>query len=41
LQDQQRGFVGISVYTFGMTPQTNKEEDMVATQRARDFMVGW
>ncbi|XP_045831956.1 hydroxyisourate hydrolase-like isoform X1 [Trifolium pratense] len=40
-RDQQRGVVGISIYTFGMTPQTNKEEDTIATQRARDFFVGW
>ncbi|CAJ2629131.1 unnamed protein product [Trifolium pratense] len=40
-RDQQHGFVGISVYTFGIIPQTNKEEDVVATQRARDFFVGW
>ncbi|KAK2457199.1 beta glucosidase [Trifolium repens] len=40
-RDQQHGFVGISVYTFGTIPQTNKEKDVVATQRARDFFVGW
>ncbi|AES61783.1 hypothetical protein MTR_1g088600 [Medicago truncatula] len=24
-----------------ITPQTNKEEDMVAAHRVRDFLVGW
>ncbi|KAK2457195.1 beta glucosidase [Trifolium repens] len=38
---KQRGFVGISVYTFGFIPQTNIEEDVVAAQRARDFIIGW
>ncbi|XP_027189896.1 hydroxyisourate hydrolase-like isoform X3 [Cicer arietinum] len=39
--DQQGGFVGISVYTLAYTPQTNLEQDKVATQRARDFFIGW
>jgi beta-glucosidase len=41
LQKKQHGFVGISVYTFGFIPQTNIEEDVVAAQRARDFIIGW
>ncbi|XP_057422758.1 hydroxyisourate hydrolase-like isoform X2 [Lotus japonicus] len=40
-KDQQHGFVGITVYTFGCSPLTNTEEDRVAAQRVRDFMVGW
>ncbi|XP_061347337.1 hydroxyisourate hydrolase-like isoform X1 [Gastrolobium bilobum] len=38
---EQHGFVGISVYVFGFLPLTNREKDMEATQRARDFQVGW
>ncbi|BAT95707.1 hypothetical protein VIGAN_08248000 [Vigna angularis var. angularis] len=38
---KQHGYVGISVYSFGFFPQTNTEKDRVATQRARDFFVGW
>ncbi|KAH1058311.1 Hydroxyisourate hydrolase [Glycine soja] len=40
-RDKQHGFVGISIYTFGIFPQTNTEKDRVASQRARDFFVGW
>ncbi|XP_031497287.1 beta-glucosidase 22-like [Nymphaea colorata] len=40
-QAKQNGWIGISIYTFWMEPQTNKTEDVAATQRALDFMVGW
>ncbi|CAJ1968628.1 unnamed protein product [Sphenostylis stenocarpa] len=40
-RNKQHGFVGISVYTFGFFPQTNTEKDRVATQRVREFLVGW
>ncbi|KAK7277737.1 hypothetical protein RJT34_22752 [Clitoria ternatea] len=40
-RDKQQGFVGISVYTFGVIPQTDTEKDKVATQRVCDFFIGW
>ncbi|XP_027936993.1 hydroxyisourate hydrolase-like isoform X1 [Vigna unguiculata] len=39
--NKQHGFVGISIFVFGLLPQTNTEKDRAATQRARDFLVGW
>ncbi|KAF3795776.1 Cyanidin 3-O-glucoside 7-O-glucosyltransferase [Nymphaea thermarum] len=41
MQAKQNGWIGISIYTFWMEPQTNKTEDVAAAQRALDFMVGW
>ena len=41
LQDKQHGFVGITIFLFGFVPSTNAEKDWVATQRVRDFYVGW
>ncbi|KAK7392320.1 hypothetical protein VNO78_20754 [Psophocarpus tetragonolobus] len=40
-KDKQQGFIGISVYMYGFIPLTNTERDRAATQRARDFIVGW
>ncbi|KAL5123805.1 Hydroxyisourate hydrolase [Glycine soja] len=40
-RDEQHGFVGISVYTLGFIPLTNTEKDRAASQRARDFFIGW
>ncbi|XVF21969.1 hypothetical protein REPUB_Repub12eG0134300 [Reevesia pubescens] len=40
-QGKQHGFIGISVYTTGNFPLTNSAEDVIATQRANDFFVGW
>ncbi|MED6218204.1 glycosyl hydrolase 1, variant 2 [Stylosanthes scabra] len=39
--EKQNGFVGISVYTFGIFPNTNTEKDILASQRAHDFLIGW
>ncbi|KAK2457201.1 beta glucosidase [Trifolium repens] len=39
--EEQHGFVGISLYTFGIVPQTNTEKDKAACQRIRDFYLGW
>ncbi|KAK2403618.1 beta glucosidase [Trifolium repens] len=39
--EEQHGFVGISLYTFGIVPQTNTEKDRAACQRIRDFYLGW
>ncbi|KAK4273216.1 hypothetical protein QN277_021660 [Acacia crassicarpa] len=40
-KDKQRGFVGISVFTFGLRPHTNTEKDIIATQREHEFLIGW
>lgn len=41
LQDEQQGFVGISVYTTSNIPLTNTEKDILAVERVNDFFVGW
>lgn len=41
MQAVQRGWVGINVYTFALSPLTNSTADVEATQRASDFMMGW
>ncbi|KAK7392317.1 hypothetical protein VNO78_20751 [Psophocarpus tetragonolobus] len=40
-RDKQQGFVGISIYTYGFFPLTNTKKDVIASQRVRDFLVGW
>ncbi|MED6222782.1 glycosyl hydrolase 1 [Stylosanthes scabra] len=40
-KDKQHGFVGITVYIYGLFPNTNTEKDRIATARYRDFSVGW
>ncbi|KAL5069425.1 hypothetical protein RYX36_020312 [Vicia faba] len=40
-KEQQHGFVGISLYTFGTVPQTNTEKDRAACERIRTFNFGW
>ncbi|XP_027365302.1 hydroxyisourate hydrolase-like [Abrus precatorius] len=40
-KDKQHGFVGITIYSYGIVPLTNTEKDRVACQRVRDFQVGW
>ncbi|XP_004495964.1 hydroxyisourate hydrolase isoform X1 [Cicer arietinum] len=40
-KEEQHGFVGTSLYTFGLVPQTNTEKDKAACQRIRDFYLGW
>ncbi|PIN18004.1 Beta-glucosidase, lactase phlorizinhydrolase [Handroanthus impetiginosus] len=37
----QNGKVGLSIYTLGYVPYTNSTEDVMATQRAREFYIGW
>ncbi|XP_022854687.1 beta-glucosidase 11-like [Olea europaea var. sylvestris] len=37
----QNGFLGLNVYTLWFIPDTNSTEDVIATQRAKDFYVGW
>ncbi|XP_056170817.1 beta-glucosidase 11 isoform X2 [Syzygium oleosum] len=38
---KQQGFIGLSIYGFGIYPFTNSTEDLIAAQRAKDFFVGW
>uniref|UniRef100_A0A7N2LUU9 Beta-glucosidase 11-like n=1 Tax=Quercus lobata TaxID=97700 RepID=A0A7N2LUU9_QUELO len=40
-QDKQHGFIGINLLAFWFIPLTNKTEDAIATQRAKDFLIGW
>ncbi|XP_057474306.1 beta-glucosidase 11-like isoform X2 [Actinidia eriantha] len=40
-QGRQQGFIGINIYTYWYIPYTNATEDVIATQRAKDFYVGW
>ncbi|KAL4629164.1 hypothetical protein ACB092_05G288500 [Castanea dentata] len=40
-QDKQHGFIGINLLAIWFIPLTNKTEDAIATQRAKDFMIGW
>ena len=41
MQDQQQGFIGINLFGFWLHPLTNKTKDVIATQRAMDFLIGW
>nr|XP_029146968.1 hydroxyisourate hydrolase-like [Arachis hypogaea] len=41
LQDKQHGFIGIAVCSSGLIPANDTDEDRAATQRARDFFIGW
>ncbi|KAF3436443.1 hypothetical protein FNV43_RR23535 [Rhamnella rubrinervis] len=40
-QEKQQGFIGLSIYTLWYTPFTDSKEDIIATQRANDFLIGW
>ncbi|KAL2535540.1 Beta-glucosidase 11 [Forsythia ovata] len=37
----QNGFLGLNIYSFWFIPYTNSTEDVIATQRAIDFYIGW
>lgn len=41
MQASQHGFLGINIYTFGFVPYTDSTADIVATQRANDYYIGW
>ncbi|XP_010652184.1 beta-glucosidase 11 isoform X1 [Vitis vinifera] len=41
LQAKQHGFIGINVFAYWFAPLTNTTEDITATQRAKDFYLGW
>ncbi|KAH7578342.1 hypothetical protein JRO89_XS01G0370600 [Xanthoceras sorbifolium] len=38
---KQQGYIGVSIYAYGLVPLTNSTEDVIATERAYDFFVGW
>ncbi|KAK1318477.1 Beta-glucosidase 22 [Acorus calamus] len=38
---KQNGWIGMDIYTMWMSPLTNSTEDIIATQRALDFQIGW
>ncbi|KAI4301406.1 hypothetical protein L6164_034689 [Bauhinia variegata] len=40
-KDKQHGYIGVSLYTFALTPYTNSEKDIMAIQRVTDFYFGW
>ncbi|XP_073063348.1 beta-glucosidase 11-like [Primulina eburnea] len=37
----QRGYIGFNIYNLWMIPRTNSIADVIATQRANDFYMGW
>ncbi|KAK1398880.1 beta-glucosidase 11-like [Heracleum sosnowskyi] len=37
----QHGFIGLDLYAYWYVPYTNSVEDVIATQRANDFFIGW
>ena len=41
MQAAQHGFIGLDVYAYWYVPYTNAPEDVIATQRAFDFFIGW
>ncbi|CAL5210697.1 unnamed protein product [Lathyrus oleraceus] len=38
---KQRGLIGFNILGFGLLPLTNTSEDIIATKRAQDFLIGW
>ncbi|CAA7045814.1 unnamed protein product [Microthlaspi erraticum] len=40
-KDKQNGSIGITCFGFWVIPFTSSEEDKIATQRAKDFLLGW
>ncbi|XP_050289336.1 beta-glucosidase 11-like isoform X33 [Quercus robur] len=40
-QDKQHGVIGLNVFCYWFIPLTNSTEDKIATQRAKDFYLGW
>lgn len=41
MQGKQHGYIGLNLYTANYVPETYAEEDLLATQRAKDFLIGW
>ncbi|KAJ8898626.1 hypothetical protein K2173_004239 [Erythroxylum novogranatense] len=40
-KEKQHGFIGLSLYGFWFQPLTNSAEDVTATERAKEFFLGW
>nr|BAO04180.1 hypothetical protein [Delphinium grandiflorum] len=40
-QAKQHGLIGLNLFVYYFVPLTNTTEDVMATQRANDFFVGW
>uniref|UniRef100_A0A7N0SZP6 Beta-glucosidase n=2 Tax=Kalanchoe fedtschenkoi TaxID=63787 RepID=A0A7N0SZP6_KALFE len=40
-QGKQNGLIGINLFGFNVYPKTDSIQDAVATQRAKDFLLGW
>lgn len=40
-QGKQHGYIGVSIYAPEFVPLTNSTEDVIASERAYDFFVGW
>ncbi|XP_058227514.1 beta-glucosidase 11-like isoform X2 [Rhododendron vialii] len=40
-QGKQKGLIGINIFAYWLVPCTNATEDVIATQRANDFFIGW
>ncbi|KAK8565477.1 hypothetical protein V6N13_020583 [Hibiscus sabdariffa] len=40
-QEKQKGLIGISIFAFGVVPNTSSTEDAMATKRLNDFTIGW
>ncbi|XP_056169108.1 beta-glucosidase 11-like isoform X2 [Syzygium oleosum] len=40
-QSIQKGYMGLNLLSFYFVPCTNRTEDVIATQRANDFFLGW
>ncbi|KAL5701272.1 hypothetical protein ACHQM5_026626 [Ranunculus cassubicifolius] len=41
IANKQHGFIGLNIFDYWFEPATNKTEDVMATQRANDFYIGW
>ncbi|KAG7566734.1 Glycoside hydrolase superfamily [Arabidopsis suecica] len=40
-KSKQRGSIGLSIFSLGLSPYTNSKDDEIATQRAKAFLYGW
>ncbi|KAF3442435.1 hypothetical protein FNV43_RR16351 [Rhamnella rubrinervis] len=40
-QQTQHGFIGLCIYAIWFTPLSDSKEDIIATRRANDFVIGW
>ncbi|XP_065861338.1 beta-glucosidase 10-like [Euphorbia lathyris] len=40
-QEKQHGTIGLTLFAIWLVPLTNSTQDILATQRARDFTYGW